>query len=111
MNLGFHIVQQEAAERAMAAYRAKQAVREQRPATCLGRGARRLSREEAVEIIARKNPRAALKLLAGYLGGARDIRVVESELAETKRQIDAGDDDPSLNHKHLALSYERKGLQ
>ena len=69
MSIGFQIVQQEAVERAMARYRANQAVREQRPATGLGHGARRISREEAVAKIAKTHPRSAWKLLAGYLNG------------------------------------------
>ena len=78
MNLGYFIVQQEAAERAMRAYRAKQAAREQRrtgntPATGLGRGTRRISREEAAAIVAKKNPRGALRLIHSLLGG-RTVR-------------------------------------
>lgn len=83
MSIGSEIIRQEAAERAMARYRARKAaeerrkaaeqrraaVREQRPATGLGRGARRISREEAVAMIAQKHPRSALKLLAEHFGG------------------------------------------
>lgn len=81
MNIGWHIVEQErqeAVERAMARYRAQKA-REQRRVlaeerqaargTGLGRGARRISREEAVALIARKNRRGAARLLHGLLGG------------------------------------------
>jgi hypothetical protein len=70
MNIGFHIVQQEVAEKAVAAHRARQAVREQRPALSrASNGTRTLTREEAVARIALKSPRAALRLLADYLRG------------------------------------------
>ena len=76
MSIGHAILRQEAYERAMANYRAKQAAREQRrtvPAEkrrpALGRGARRISKEEAVAMIAKKNPRGALRLLAEHFGG------------------------------------------
>ncbi len=79
MSIGFQIVQQEAAERAMARYRARKAreARERavRPSVSQpttpnsGHGARKLSREEALQLIAKKSPRGAWKLLAGYLNG------------------------------------------
>jgi hypothetical protein len=77
VNIGWFIEQErhEAYERAMARYRASQA-REQRLGAP-GRGARRLSREEAVALIAKKSPRGALKLLAGYLTGIPARRGVQ----------------------------------
>ena len=85
MSLGSFIVEQEerqkAYERAMARYHARKARearerakggesgrRESTPTT-LGRGARRLSREEAIAMIAKKHPRTALKLLHEHFGG------------------------------------------
>lgn len=78
MSIGFEILRQEAVERAMARYRAQQAARarqaerkavptERRPV--LGHGARRISKEEAVAMIAKKHPRSALRLLAEHFGG------------------------------------------
>jgi hypothetical protein len=75
--LGARIIEmerQEAVERAMARYRADQARKQRRGAarsttrakTGLGRGARTLSREEALAKIGQVSPRAALKILAGY---------------------------------------------
>ena len=80
MNLGFVIDQmerQEAVERAMARYRAQQA-RETRRSTTggntgLGRGARRISKEEAIAKIAKTHPRSAWKLLQAHFGG-RTVR-------------------------------------
>jgi hypothetical protein len=66
--LGARIIElerQETVDRAMARYRAEKA-REQVYRSGLGRGTRTMSREEAVAKIAKKSPRAALKLLAGY---------------------------------------------
>ena len=69
MNLGTFIEmeRQEAVERAMANYRANQGVRERRRTGLW----RTISREEALNTIAKKNPRAALKLLHGYGIGVR----------------------------------------
>jgi hypothetical protein len=81
MNIGYFLVEQEiadkAVERAMAAHRARKA-REQRRVTSrgntgLGRGARRISREEAIAKIAKTHPRSALKLLNQHFGG-RTVR-------------------------------------
>ena len=81
MNLGTFIVEQErqeAVERALARYKAEQS-REQRRVLAgkrsagLGRGARRISREEALAKIAKTHPRSAWKLLQGYFG-ARVVR-------------------------------------
>ena len=74
MKLGLFIEAEraEALERAMRRYRARQA-RERRKAVSV-RGARRLTRTEALNMIAEKNPRSALKLLNGMgLGGRRPI--------------------------------------
>jgi len=71
MNIGTFIVmeREEALERAMAAQRARHA-REQRG---FGRG-RRISREEALNRIAKTHPRSAWKILQGYrLGGRRPV--------------------------------------
>jgi hypothetical protein len=76
MNIGWHIVEQErqeAAERAMSRYQANKA-REQRRFTPrgtsgLGRGTRRISKEEAIAKIAKTHPRSALKLLQQHFGG------------------------------------------
>jgi hypothetical protein len=87
MNLGIasEIIRQEAVERAMARYRASQAVERARQArgeqrritprgsTGLGHGTRRISREEAVAKIAKTHPRSAWRLLQGYFGG-RTVR-------------------------------------
>jgi hypothetical protein len=67
--VAFHIVQQEAAERALVRERARRA-RERRIPTSR-KGTRRLSRPEAISMIAKRNPRAALKLLQGYGVGVR----------------------------------------
>lgn len=78
MSIGFETLRLEAAERAMAAYRARKA-REAREGAARpsvsqrgpvpGHGTRRISREEALQIIAKKSPHAALRLLSGYLAG------------------------------------------
>ena len=70
MNIGFLIVEQErqeAVERAMRRYRAQQAIEKRR--TGLGHGARRISREEATALVAKKNRLGALRLIHGMLGG------------------------------------------
>ena len=76
MDIGWHLVElerQEAVERAMATFRKRNAVREQRR-TSLGRGSRRISRQEALNRIAATHPRSALKLFNSYgLGGRRPI--------------------------------------
>ena len=86
MSIGFLIVEQErqeAVERAMARYRAQKA-REQRRVlaekrqaargTGLGRGARRISKEEAVQLlIDRGHRRGAARLLHSLTGG-RTVR-------------------------------------
>jgi hypothetical protein len=75
MSIGLDIIRQEAYERATTRYRAQKAAREQRKAvpaqrgTNLGNGTRRISKEEAVAMIAKKHPRSALKLLAEHFGG------------------------------------------
>jgi hypothetical protein len=72
-NLGYFIVEQEIAEKAVAAHRARQVRekrrlgREQARRPGLGRGARVLTREEAVAHIAKKSRRGAQRLLAGYV--------------------------------------------
>jgi hypothetical protein len=66
--IGFEVVRQEAADRAMSRYRARQ-TREQRR---FGRGTRILSREEALSRIARTHPRSAWRILQGYGLGNRN---------------------------------------
>ena len=82
MNLGEFIVhqeRQEAYERAMRRYRAEQAREHRRVSACrrstgLGRGARRISKEEAVQmLIDRGNRRGAARLLHSLTGG-RTVR-------------------------------------
>jgi hypothetical protein len=73
MNIGYYIVEQEIADKAVAAHRARQA-REQRRTTTrgnrgLGHGARRISKEEAISMIAKRHPRSAWKLLQQNFGG------------------------------------------
>jgi hypothetical protein len=70
--IGFALVQQEAADRAMARHRARQ-IREQRW-TVAGRVTRGLSREEALNRIAKTHPRSAFKILNSYgLGNRRPV--------------------------------------
>jgi hypothetical protein len=73
LGLGFRIIElerQEAVDRAMARYRSQQA-REQRRTTSrgnagLGRGARRISRQEAIALLMKRgHVRGALKLQNG----------------------------------------------
>jgi hypothetical protein len=68
MNLGFIVEQerQEAVERAMSRYRAIQR------RTAAGRVTRGLSREEALNRIAKTHPRSAWKILNGYGLGNRN---------------------------------------
>ena len=72
--IGFEIVRQEAVERAMARYREQErrkAARERRTTTG---GGRQLTREDALNRIAKTHPRSALKILNGYrLGGRKPV--------------------------------------
>jgi hypothetical protein len=74
MNLGFYIELEraEAVERAMPRHRAPQP--RERRRTVPGRVTGKLSRQEALNRIARTHPRAALKILNAYgIGGRRPI--------------------------------------
>jgi hypothetical protein len=81
MNLGFFIEQErhEAYERAMSRYKAEQAREKRRVSagqrsTGLGRGARRISKDEAVQmLISRGHRRRAARLLHSLTGG-RTVR-------------------------------------
>jgi hypothetical protein len=74
--LGFQIIErerQEAVDRAMVRYRAEKA-REKARRSGLGRGTRTMSREAALNRIAKTHPLSALKILNGYrLGGRKPV--------------------------------------
>ena len=76
MNIGWHIVEQErqeAVERAMARYRSRQAERRSVGPRHMT-GGRKISKEEAVQmLIARGHRRGAARLLHSLLGG-RTVR-------------------------------------
>lgn len=73
MNIGFHIVQQEVAERAVVRERRRVAAPERRSGLRHG-GAPSAFAGKAVERISKKNPRAAWRLLQGYLARTPERR-------------------------------------
>jgi len=74
---------------------------------CLAEAARRRARSDAANPV----PKPFRPKPAKGTADPDRLQVVVRELAELKRRIDAGEDDPELNRKHLELSYELQRLR